>query len=129
MISPVSPLEQRAIHRYVFEHGPWAPGVTSVSCFRAAVRDARQLSGRNVQTGALRRRLRHGKAVWLGTLVYLVLLDHFGQVLAPKPRAPSPEPFMEPLTDFAPALDVRDRQMLYALRCSFAHQFALANEG
>lgn len=115
--------EQIAIYRYVFEYGQ------STSCFRAAVRDARQLTGRNVETGALRRRLKRGLAVWPGTLVYLVLLDQVGQVLAPTRREPTREPFMDALADFAPALSERDRHMLYALRCAFAHEFALANEG
>lgn len=121
--------EQRAILRYVFEHGAWTPGVTTISCFRAAIRDARQLSGRNVDTGALRPRLRRGKAIWPGTLVYLVTVDQVGQVISMRRRLPTHEPFMDALDDFAPTLPVRDRHMLYALRCAFAHEFGLVNEG
>ena len=121
--------EQQAIHRYVFEFGELTAGVTSISCLRAAVRDARQLTGRKLDTGAPRTRLKRGKAVWPGTPTYLVLLDQVGQVLAPKRRKPTTEPFMDALADFAPALTNRDRHMLYALRCAFAHEIALANEG
>lgn len=121
---------QRAIHRYIFEDGGWTPGVRSVSCFRAAVRDARQLTGRNVDTGTVRRRLRSGRALWPGTLVYLVLLDQVGQVISPRPRKPAREPFLMALEEFGPpSLSERDREMLYALRCAFAHEYALANEG
>ena len=119
--------EQRAIHRYVFERGSWVVGATSISCFRAAVRDARTLSGRDVDTGDLVSTV--GSHAWPAALMYLVLLDQVGKVIAPTPRARSEVPFLTALEEFAPSLSEQDREMLYALRCAFAHEFALANEG
>jgi hypothetical protein len=36
---------------------------------------------------------------------------------------------MDALADFAPALTEQDRHLLYALRCAFAHEYGLSNEG
>lgn len=117
------------IHQYVFELASWSERETSVSCFRAAVREARSLTGRNVDTGALRPRLKKDKAQWAGTLTYLILLDQIGQVITPKRRPHSSPPFIVALKEFAPSLSTRDREMLYGLRCALGHEFGLANPG
>lgn len=116
--------DHAAIFRYVFEFEELTRE-TSVSSFRAALRDARWLMGRDQGTGepdAAPRR------TWPGAVTYLTLLDQLGQVVCPLPgRRPSKPPFLAALEDFVPSVNARDRETLYALRNAFVHEFGLAN--
>lgn len=98
------------------------------STFSAAARDARRATGRDVITGIIERQ--DPAAGWLGTLGYLILLDQVGGCFAPRtlPRpAPLPNAFARALTYFAPAVTDTDIVTMYALRCAFAHDYALTN--
>lgn len=113
---------------------PPAPGEQGyVSTFNAAVREARSLTGRDEhgapETGAA--------TLWAGTLVYFALLDQIGDSLMPlrgrrvkKPGSSHRESSIEKaLRQFAPqGATRRQRQVLYAVRCAFAHEFGLFNE-
>jgi hypothetical protein len=66
----------------------------------------------------------------LGTLAYLILLDQIGGCFAPRthPRStPLPNAVARALAYFAPGLSDTDIITLYALRCAFAHDYALTN--
>lgn len=67
---------------------------------------------------------------FVGALTYLILLDQVGKAICPAPgRPPADVPFLAALTDFAPPLSERDREMLYSLRNALAHELAMVNEG
>lgn len=116
--------DHAAIFRYIFEFEELTRE-TSVSSFRAALRDARWLIGRDLSTGKPETAPRR---TWPGTVTYLTLLDQLGQVVCPlRGRSPSRTPFLAALEDFAPSVSARDRETLYALRNAFVHEFGLAN--
>jgi hypothetical protein len=118
--------ELAAIARYVHEFRE-EDGVRHTSTFRAALRDARQLGGRNLDTGAIET---EPVASWPSSLTYLILLDQIGRVICPAPRrSPKKGDLRDALQDFDPTISDRDTVMLYALRCAFAHECALANQG
>jgi hypothetical protein len=99
------------------------------SAFSAIVRDAREATGRDLDTGEVENEARAGN--WLGTLGYLVLLDQVGGCFEPA-FGPQREPanrtaFVKALTLFTPRLSDDDILALYALRCAFAHEYALTN--
>jgi hypothetical protein len=109
-----------------------------VSTFNAAVREARSLSARDPDTG-----MPDGgstSTLWAAAIVYLILLEQVGKSLRPlggrratwKPagaRKPRREPDLEKaIRQFAPSAATKsERQVLYALRCAFAHDFGLFN--
>jgi hypothetical protein len=98
------------------------------STFNAGVGEARALTGRDA-TGALTGE--GTRTLWGGTLIYLALLEQIGHSLRPlRGRTIRKEPTIEKaIRQFAPrAATQRQRQVLYALRCAFAHEFGLFND-
>jgi len=118
--------EKAAIARYVHEFRE-ADGVLNTSTFRAALRDARRLGGRSLDTGAVEAKI---TASWPGALVYLILMDQVGKVIQPvlSARTTTSNDLRTALEEFDSGLDSTDRDMLYALRCALGHEFAMANE-
>lgn len=101
-----------------------------VSSLSAAARDARAATGRDVSTGTVANSDMSGN--WLGTLGYLVLLDQLGGCFEPRVIARKPAhaaSFAAAVTHFVPTTPDREVLALYALRCAFAHDFALTNVG
>lgn len=98
-----------------------------VSTFNLALRDARVVCGRHVDTGTLLGVT--PTALWAGTLVYFALLDQVGDTLRPAfGRDIKGESSIErALRQFASSTTKRQRQALYALRNAFAHEFGLVN--
>ena len=101
------------------------------SSFSAAVRDAREATGRDLDSGDVVDELR--AASWLGMLGYLVLLDLIGECFAPAEpeRTPvSDVDIVRALAHFGPP-ELTDDEILavYALRCSIAHNYGLVNLG
>jgi hypothetical protein len=118
--------EKAAVYRYVHEFERVGDDL-HISTFRAAVRDARQLCGRDVDTGAI---VGEPTALWPASLTYLVLLEQIGKVIRPtwsKRRKPSRD-LRAALGEWHSGLNQTDLDMLYALRCAFGHEFAMANE-
>jgi hypothetical protein len=70
-------------------------------------------------------------AAWPSTLMYLILVDQVGKVIRPASSAPrdKSDDLRIALGEFDSALDEIDRDMMYALRCAFGHEFAMANPG
>ena len=101
-----------AIWRYVNQYNE-IDGETHVSTFRAALRDARQLAGRNLDSGVI-----EGKAVavWPYAHMYLILMDQVGKVIMPasSTRTTPSNDLRTALEEFDSGLDERDRDMLCA---------------
>jgi len=98
----------------------------SFSPFSAGVRDARRMTGRIEATGKPSEEFRPES--WLGALGYMAVLDHVGGTLRPA-RVPRLEGtgIRLALRYFAPSLSPEEIDAIYALRCSFAHDFGLVN--
>lgn len=102
------------------------------SAFRAALNDARLVTGRNMVSGKMDES-RTVTSIWLGTLCYMALLDQIGSSFKingvtdeySHPKIPD---FKKALYRFSkPTLNEDQINALYALRCSYAHDYALIN--
>jgi hypothetical protein len=110
------------------ESSPW----TFFSGFCGALKDARKMTGRNIETGDKDGTNKFGHlGSWLGTIGYLALLDQIGSCFK---RVGGPEVeenksgIVKALKHFS-ALDDNQIDAIYALRNSFAHDFSLQNVG
>jgi hypothetical protein len=117
--------EQRTIAAYLGLYGKVGE-VQVFSAFVAALRDARKATGRDQVTGASIVAGEHG--CWLGAIGYMALLDQIGKCFRPA-RKPGLEGIssIERALAYFTHLKPAEREALYALRCSFAHEFALVN--
>jgi hypothetical protein len=123
-------------HAALLEHVGWEPtdGYGWVSTFSAALREARTLTARDLATG---RRLpdEQTSTLWAGTVVYLILLEQIGNSLRPlykrelqvKNGMPREYAVERAVRWFGPRTTLKQRRMLYALRCAFAHEYGLYN--
>lgn len=116
---------------------------TAVSCFRAALREARTLTQRDPDTGKVEvvdcECCNHPPTDWAGALMYLVLLEQIGKVLRPPNRRARPkrragrtvakeQDITRALRYFGPDLTTPpERDVLVALRNGFAHDFGLTH--
>jgi hypothetical protein len=109
---------------------PWKAEESGyVSTFNAALRDARCLVGRDIDSGE-RIEKNLPLALLAGTVVYLVLLEQIGKSLSPKSgRDIKGESEIErAIRQFSPKGATKlERQVLYALRCAIAHDYGLMN--
>lgn len=113
--------DERLIRHLVAEPLP-----QRVSCFVAALRDARHVTGRDAVTGDVVDEDSTG--FWLGVVGYMILLDQIGTCFSPlgAPAQNNQPGFLKALSNFTD-LGEDDRQTLYALRCCLAHDYALTN--
>lgn len=95
-----------------------------VSCFSAIVRDARVASRRDAGTGQLAGV--PSDTEWLGALAYMIMLDQVGDCFRIVGGAGNGPSLLCALRDFT-NLDDDDAEAIYALRCSFAHDYGLVN--
>jgi hypothetical protein len=106
------------------------------STFFAVLRDARNVTGRDADTGDVVDE--DHTSTWVGTMGYLAFADQVGRAitrtdLSPARRArlmtgrPQERPFRSTFVQFT---DVRDDHIdaLYALRCALMHVFGLVNQ-
>lgn len=95
-----------------------------ISCFMAAIRDARGSTGRVLDTGAKLPGGNHG--CWLGALGYMALLDQVGSCIKPKDKSENGNDIKKSLKYFS---DLRDPEIeaIFALRCAFAHNYSHVN--
>ena len=115
--------ERKALQSYLFER---PPSKSQRSCFMAALRDARKATGRYKSNGTKRPRINHGN--WLGAIGYMTLLDQIGECLKPKGKHTEYTYNIKRALDyFDSGLNDNEINALYALRCSFAHNFSLIN--
>ena len=96
------------------------------SGFMAGLRDARRVTGRDESTGAAANTNLRGS--WLGAVGYMSMLDQIGKCFRPKGKTSgnTNRAICEALKAFT-ALQDDAILALYALRCSFTHDFCLFN--
>lgn len=107
-------------------------GIIIKSPYIACLQDAREATGRNIDTGEKDRNKRH--ASWLGALAYMVFVDHIGNKFESTDEIKNERikninhdsDFIKALINFS---EINDDEAiaLYALRCSFAHDYFLLN--
>lgn len=104
---------------------PWkdAEDRTWKSPYMAALIDARRVTARNIRSG---KKLNKEHGCWLGVLGYMALVDHVGGVIKTKNGVRRDNDFLSALRFFT-SLKEREIKALYALRCSFAHNYHLYN--
>jgi hypothetical protein len=106
------------------------PGYMYRSGFVAALRDAREDSGREPNTGAIIDEPRTGH--WLGAVGYLILLDQIGKCFAPAGITAShgsEQPsILRCLGKWAPHIRHDEACAIYALRNALAHDYSLFNK-
>ena len=96
----------------------------------AALRDARQTTGRDLETGKNPDRFNNSqKSNWLGTLCYLIILDQLGKCYKAKS-----DPDLKKISPIQRCLKLNtqlpDEQIdaVYALRNAFAHDYSISNK-
>jgi hypothetical protein len=107
-------------------------GLVHFSGFCGALKDARKMTGRNIETGAKDNSNTFGHlGSWLGTIGYLSLLDQIGgcfrRINGPIIAA-NKSGIIKALKNFSNFND-DEIDAIYALRNSFAHDFSLQNVG
>ena len=113
-----------AINMHLFYTKP-NNGVHIFSGFAAALRDAREATGRKPANGVKTNQDKIGS--WLGAIGYLCLLDQIGSCFRPsnanRVNGNSIKKALKYFTD----LSEKEINAIYALRCAFAHDFSLYN--
>lgn len=103
-------------------------GAHWVSCLIALLRDARVVTGRDVTTGEVEEDKQELAGRWLGAVGYMTLFDQIGSAYRPSNQAElAGQHFLKALQYFAPEIGELERDALYALRCSFVHDYSLIN--
>jgi hypothetical protein len=104
------------------------PSGIRVSCFHAALRDARGVTGRDLGTGqCVDEPDRSGN--WLGAIGYLLLLDQLGTAVRPAAVVGGDSgSIIRALEWFAPGVTGVGRKAIYALRNALAHDYSLFNK-
>jgi hypothetical protein len=116
---------REALRRYLFGHHSLKTGKVT-SCFKAALCDARKTTRRQSNGTTKKSGTNHGN--WLGAIGYMTLLDQIGNCLKPKDKAQSKyKTGLKRALDYFSDLPETEINALYALRCSFAHDYSLIN--
>lgn len=111
------------ILRYL--NGPYEQaGIKYKSAYMSALIDARKITGRDENTGKIINYENTG--CWAGALVYLVLIEHIGKLFRFKGVKYERNSFVTALSSFS-SLSKKEIYSLFALRCSFAHNYFLFN--
>jgi hypothetical protein len=116
--------EEEAIQRHL-TFPPPSNNIQYFSGFVAALRDARQVNGRDLETGA--KIPSAPRAIWLGAIGYLALLDQIGSCFKPKPSRIEQGNAINKALKYFSSLTENAIDALYALRCAFAHDYSLHN--
>ena len=113
----------QAIKFHLTNHHP-AEGIHIYSGFVAALGDARAATGRD----EFGRKVDHTKfGCWLGAIGYMALLDQIGSCFKPKQKPYESGTSIHKALRYFTNLTNGEIEALYALRCSFAHDFSLHN--
>lgn len=97
----------------------------------AVLRDSREVTGRNLETGEKIISPVNGRLdSWLGALGYLTVLDQIGKCYRPKSksRISKGNSIIKALSYFT-LLSNKEINAIYALRCAFSHDYSLFNIG
>gem|GEM_PF-1852912 len=122
-----SSLDKKLIENYL--NGEWPHqtliGYSCISSFGAALREARNLTGRNAINGEIFDYSKSGN--WAGACMYLILIDHMGEKFKKEGfLSKSTGAFLLALQNFT-SLTKHEIEIIYQLRNSFLHQFNLYN--
>lgn len=98
---------------------------TRFSSFKALLRDARLATNRDLDSGQKALNADHGS--WLGALAYMALLDQIGSCFRPLGTPKRKEPSILLTLGYFSNLQDDECKAIYALRCSFAHDYSLSN--
>lgn len=115
--------EKRAIAMHL-SYSPPQDGVHLFSGFAHALREARQMTSRDPDSGQKREGV---KGSWLGAVGYLILLDQIGKCFKPKNVLRAAGTSIEQALQHFTQLTTLEIKALYALRCAFAHDYSLQN--
>ena len=115
------------IHLTLESH-PTKTGKKIESCLTAAIKEARQISGRNIQTGAIDLSKFPSSTQWTGAMCYLIILDQIGKCYRPKAKSKRTDlsPIERALNYFT-TLSEDEIAAIYSLRNAFFHDFSLFN--
>jgi hypothetical protein len=126
------------VHEVIGRHLSPAPlpldahGYRRQSNFQALLGEARWAADRDRNSGLVIEPSRSQR--WLGATAYLMLVDQIGDAFKPTASTEPANPDERQGPDFIWALEYfssvsldTDRNALYALRCAFAHEYALFN--
>jgi hypothetical protein len=97
-----------------------------ISTLMAGLRDARGACNRYAKTGLKRPQKAHGS--WLGTIGYLILLDHIGKCFKPIGKQREEGSEIRKALKYFTALDKPQIDAICALRHAFAHDYGLYNK-
>ncbi len=102
----------------------------SVSTHVALLRDARKFTNRDLVTGKVLSDDHALVGSWLGNLGYLMLLDQMGSAISLKGKRDrsNKSGILKCLSQFS-SLSNQQKNALYALRNSFAHNYSIINIG
>jgi hypothetical protein len=115
---------REALKMYLFGH-PSSKAIKVTSCFKAAARDARKATRRQ-KNGNKKSGVNHGR--WLGAIGYMSLLDQIGGCIKPTGKKTKyTNEIKKALDYFDSGLNDDEINALYALRCSFTHNYSLIN--
>lgn len=115
--------KEKKILRQYFKGPIKKGGFISKSPYIAALIDSRIASGRNKSSG---KKLNKSHGSWIGALGYMALVDHVSKVIKLKGYQSKGNSFVDTLFQFT-ILSEKEIYALYALRCSFAHDYSLYN--
>jgi len=114
---------EEAIKIHLSKH-PAREGIHIFSGFTAALRDSRAATGRD-EFGNKVAPTKYG--CWLGAIGYMALLDQIGTCFKPKQKPYESGNSIRKALKYFSNLSDDEIEALYALRCSFAHDFSLHN--
>lgn len=100
------------------------------SALIAGIRDARKFTGRNLETGQIEIYDNNVNGCWLGAIGYLILLDQIGKCFKPSTVSfnfPANSTSILRTLKYFTSLSDSERYIIYALRCSLAHEYGLYN--
>jgi len=97
------------------------------SGFIKVLHEARVLTGRDENTGKKNINDHDENESWLGVTGYMVLLDQIGKCFKPKDRSIKEKRSIIKALKYFSTLDDNKIDVVYALRCAFAHDFSLFN--
>jgi hypothetical protein len=99
------------------------------SCLTAALREARNITGREISTGEpILSNQNRQLGSWAGAMCYLTILDQIGKCYRPntKPFIRNCSAIIKALINFTSLLEA-ETNAIYALRNAFFHDFSLYN--
>ena len=112
-----------------------ADQAAAISSYLALVGETPQIPALDAALRDARETMDHGKALWLATLGYLIVIEMLGRSVASLAskypnRLSATNRFVAGAREFSdPELSQADAEALYSLRCALAHEYSLRNEG